>query len=225
MIDLFNVGLRTVMCLLFILFIVKPMLMALVRKDVNQVTIDEMALAASQAAFDAWNHPPIKHFYDNPDMALFMANHPDLVLPDLEEFKAKLLAEEQAKEAARIKREEEEAAIALAAAEEEQRRIEEERIAQETQAEKERMDAIAAAAHAVVMEANKPRAQPTDEDAGESLADMRKRMQAETKKAPVIPPELLSGNSYEDKVMVMRMIADHNKDRVARVLRNMIRGS
>ena len=218
MIDLFNVGLRTVMCLLFILFIVKPMLMALVRKDVNQVTIDEMALAASQAAFDAWNHPPIKHFYDNPDLALFMANHPDLVLPDLEEFKAKLLAEEQAKEAARIKREEEEAAIALAAAEEE-------RIAQETQAEKERMDAIAAAAHAVVMEANKPRAQPTEEDAGESLADMRKRMQAETKKAPVIPPELLSGNSYEDKVMVMRMIADHDKDRVARVLRNMIRGS
>jgi type IV secretory pathway VirB10-like protein len=184
-----------------------------------------MALAASQAAFDAWNHPPIKHFYDNPDLALFMANHPDLVLPDLEEFKAKLLAEEQAKEAARIKREEEEAAIALAAAEEEQRRIEEERIAQETQAEKERMDAIAAAAHAVVMEANKPRAQPTEEDAGESLADMRKRMQAETKKAPVIPPELLSGNSYEDKVMVMRMIADHDKDRVARVLRNMIRGS
>jgi hypothetical protein len=65
-----------------------------------------------------------------------------------------------------------------------------------------------------------------DEEAGESLEEMKKRIQAEQKKAkPKIPTELLTNaNSYEDKLVVVQMITDQDQNRVAMAIRNMIRG-
>jgi len=63
-----------------------------------------------------------------------------------------------------------------------------------------------------------------DDDEGETLEQMRERVKLENKqKKPTIPPELLqNANSYEDQLMVVRMIVDQEQSRVASVIRNMI---
>ena len=62
------------------------------------------------------------------------------------------------------------------------------------------------------------------DDAEETLEQMRDRIKLEQKqKKPTIPPELLqNANSYEDQLMVVRMIVDQEQSRVASVIRNMI---
>ena len=60
---------------------------------------------------------------------------------------------------------------------------------------------------------------------GESLHDLKERIQLEKKNAakPVIPAELLNGaKSYEDKVGVVRMVVQQDNTRVAGVIRGMI---
>ena len=63
-----------------------------------------------------------------------------------------------------------------------------------------------------------------DVDPDEQLQQMRDRIKQEQKKAkPTIPTELLNNaNSYEDKLMVVRMIVDQERDRVAATLKRMI---
>jgi hypothetical protein len=63
-----------------------------------------------------------------------------------------------------------------------------------------------------------------DDDGTETLEQMRERVKLENKqKKPTIPPELLqNANSYEDQLMVVRMIVDQEQSRVASVIRNMI---
>jgi hypothetical protein len=63
-----------------------------------------------------------------------------------------------------------------------------------------------------------------DVDPDEQLQQMRDRIKQEQKKAkPTIPAELLNNaNSYEDKLMVVRMIVDQERDRVAVTLKRMI---
>jgi hypothetical protein len=55
-----------------------------------------------------------------------------------------------------------------------------------------------------------------------SLEKMRQSMKKEKKK-PVIPAELLEGNSYEEKLMVVRYVAEQEKNRVAHAIRAMIK--
>ena len=64
----------------------------------------------------------------------------------------------------------------------------------------------------------------SEDEEEESLAQMRERVKLENKqKKPTIPPELLqNANSYEDQLMVVRMIVDQEQSRVASVIRNMI---
>jgi hypothetical protein len=50
---------------------------------------------------------------------------------------------------------------------------------------------------------------------------MRENMKKE-KKTPSIPAELLAGNSYEDKLMVVRFVAEQEQNRVANTIRSMI---
>ena len=60
---------------------------------------------------------------------------------------------------------------------------------------------------------------------GESLAEVKERLKREQQQAkkPVIPPELLQGaNSYEDKVGVVRMVGQADKERVASLVRSML---
>jgi hypothetical protein len=61
---------------------------------------------------------------------------------------------------------------------------------------------------------------PVEEDS--SLEKMRQSMKKEKKK-PVIPAELLAGNSYEDKLMVVRYITEQEQNRVANAIRSMIK--
>ena len=60
----------------------------------------------------------------------------------------------------------------------------------------------------------------TDDDS--SLEKMRQSMKKEKKK-PVIPAELLAGNSYEDKLMVVRYVTEQEQNRVANAIRSMIK--
>jgi hypothetical protein len=61
-----------------------------------------------------------------------------------------------------------------------------------------------------------------EEDEGDDdLKKMRENMKKEKKK-PAIPAELLAGNSYEDKLMVVRFVAEQEQNRVANTIRSMI---
>jgi hypothetical protein len=60
-----------------------------------------------------------------------------------------------------------------------------------------------------------------DDDGDDELKKMRESMKKEKKK-PAIPAELLAGNSYEDKLMVVRFVAEQEQNRVANTIRSMI---
>ena len=51
MIDFANIALRTLMCLAFLAFVVRPLLMSMVRKDPNTLELEEMAQLAVNSAF------------------------------------------------------------------------------------------------------------------------------------------------------------------------------
>ena len=60
-----------------------------------------------------------------------------------------------------------------------------------------------------------------DDEGDDELKKMRDNMKKEKKK-PSIPAELLAGNSYEDKLMVVRFVAEQEQNRVANTIRSMI---
>jgi hypothetical protein len=60
-----------------------------------------------------------------------------------------------------------------------------------------------------------------DDEEDESLKKMRENMKKEKKK-PTIPAELLAGNSYEDKLMIVRLVTEQEQFRVANAIRSMI---
>ena len=60
-----------------------------------------------------------------------------------------------------------------------------------------------------------------DDEGDDELKKMRESMKKEKKK-PTIPAELLAGNSYEDKLMVVRFVAEQEQNRVANTIRSMI---
>jgi len=61
-----------------------------------------------------------------------------------------------------------------------------------------------------------------EEEEDTSFEKMRQSMKKEKKK-PAIPAELLAGNSYEDKLMVVRFVAEQEQNRVANAIRSMIK--
>ena len=226
-----NVILRTLMCGLFIFWVVKPMLMALAHKELNMVEIDELADTVTQAAFNAWKKDGVIDPLSDPQLALYMAEHPELQLPNavtldeanaheqsLIEASQAAAAEEKAKAealqaelTAAAEAQAQEAAAALALTE----------VTVAAEAPSEAADVSTGDAVAVVGEAV-----GEEEDMGNSLDEMKKRMKAEQQKAkPKIPTELLTNaNSYEDKLVVVQMITDQDQNRVAMAIRNMIRG-
>jgi hypothetical protein len=60
-----------------------------------------------------------------------------------------------------------------------------------------------------------------DDGSDDSLTKMRESMKKEKKK-PTIPAELLAGNSYEDKLMIVRLVTEQEQNRVANAIRSMI---
>ena len=112
---------------------------------------------------------------------------------------AKALADELAAEEARIAEEEE--ALALAAAEEEE------------------AAALAEAAAELELAAGEVEMQE-----GETLDELKARMQAMKPKKPTFTADMLdTANSYDDKVALIRMLVSQESGRVALVLKNMVR--
>ncbi len=248
MVEWVNVLLRTLMCAFFIFWVIRPMLMNMVRKDLDLTEIEEVANTATQIAFEARQQDDTLSVYNDAMLAMHLLENPNMALPgdaSLEQAHAEEQALIEAQEAKRLA-DEQAAAAALAEAEaqaqaEAQAHAEAEAQAQaeaEAQAQAEAPGAAAEGvdptALAVVDGAAVDPATGTvalaadadDEDAGESLEEMKKRIQAEQKKAkPKIPTELLTNaNSYEDKLVVVQMITDQDQNRVAMAIRNMIRG-
>lgn len=208
MLDFINIALRTIMCLAFIAFVVRPMLMSMVRREPNTLELEEMAQLAVNSAF-------------REQFASFYAPRP---LPQLEAPKtaaqdASVQADTPApapkpvvlteEELQTIEAEKQHQAELLKGHEEEMARradvatLEAERLAKLAQ---EQVDADAE--------------DPEEEDS--SLEKMRQNMKKEKKK-PVIPAELLAGNSYEDKLMVVRYVTEQEQNRVANAIRSMIK--
>ena len=208
MLDFINIALRTIMCLAFIAFVVRPMLLSMVRREPNTLELEEMAQLAVNSAF-------------REQFASFYAPRP---LPQLEAPKAaaqdtSVQADTPApapkpvvlteQELQTIEAEKQHQAELLKGHEEEMARradvatLEAERLAKLAQ---EQVDADAE--------------DPEEEDS--SLEKMRQSMKKEKKK-PVIPAELLAGNSYEDKLMVVRYVTEQEQNRVANAIRSMIK--
>ena len=201
MLDFTNVALRTLMCLAFLIWVVRPKLMSMVRREPNYMELEEMAQLAVNSAYrqqfasfylprpvEKTLTPIVEEVHDE-------AQAP-VVLLTVEEQEA-LFLQEQAM-ALRYKGHEEELARRVLVAQ------------QET-------DRLALEAKALAdLEAG------VDDDEGDDeLKKMRDNMKKEKKK-PSIPAELLAGNSYEDKLMVVRFVAEQEQNRVANTIRSMI---
>ena len=217
MVDLLNVLLRAVMCIAFIMWVVRPMLMTFSRRELDHAEIEEAAQMAITSAFQAYSNNNT-NYYDDPQLAVFMAQNPDLHIPTDEEMA-------QRQKAALEQAQADEAAAQLAAANpvaepvitDSPTEVASAEVA--TDAQPVPADGLSSDATAVaVVEAS-----PEEEEA-ETLEQMRERVKLENKqKKPTIPPELLqNANSYEDQLMVVRMIVDQEQSRVASVIRNMI---
>lgn len=202
MLDFTNVALRTLMCLAFLIWVVRPMLMSMVRREPNYTELEEMAQLAVNSAY----RQQFASFY----------------LPRLPEKAPTPLVKEVFKEALAP-------AVLLTPAEQEERvkqehamanryKGHEEELARRSRVAQEEAELLARKAQALAdLEAG-----VKDEDGGDDeLKKMRESMKKEKKK-PAIPAELLAGNSYEDKLMVVRFVAEQEQNRVANTIRSMI---
>ena len=201
MLDFTNVALRTLMCLAFLAWVVRPMLMSLVRREPNYMELEEMAQLAVNSAY----RQQFASFY----------------LPRPTEKSPTLIAEEVHDETLAP-------AVVLTPAQQEEIYLHqqamalrykghEEELARRALVAQQEADRLALAAKALAdLEAG------VEEDEGDDeLKKMRENMKKEKKK-PAIPAELLAGNSYEDKLMVVRFVAEHEQNRVANTIRSMI---
>jgi hypothetical protein len=208
MIDWVNAILRAVMCFAFLMLIVRPMLVALSRKEVNQMEIEDAAQSSVNSAFAAWRNNHGLHYYDNPEYAEMMASNPNLELPDLSQPIAPALpAPEVAPQ--------EETPVAEVAENQEGEQI-----------EASDANASAEAANTEVASLDASASPEEEEDESSGMDNIKAQMAAEKKKKKQqsIPPELLNANSYEDKLMLVRMIVQQEQGRVSGVLKKMIQG-
>lgn len=210
MIDFANIAFRTVMSLAFLAFVVRPLLMSMVRKEPNTLELEEMAQLAVNSAFKTQFNSyyaarpkqlpsPEKVVIDVQATPVAPSDEAHTPLVPLTEEELAALAQFVAEEAERVRGHEDELARRAALAAEEAAR----------QAEEE--------AKSLALEST----DEEDENEDESLKKMRENMKKEKKK-PTIPAELLAGNSYEDKLMIVRLVTEQEQNRVANAIRSMI---
>ena len=208
MLDFINIALRTIMCLAFIAFVVRPMLLSMVRREPNTLELEEMAQLAVNSAFreqfaSFYAPRPLPQLEAPTTAAQDASVQADTPAPApkpvvLTEQELQTIEAEKQHQAELLKGHEEEMARRADVA-----TLEAERLAKLAQ---EQVDADAE--------------DPEEEDS--SLEKMRQSMKKEKKK-PVIPAELLAGNSYEDKLMVVRYVTEQEQNRVANAIRSMIK--
>ena len=201
MLDFTNGALRTLMCLAFLVWVVRPLLMSMVRREPNYMELEEMAQLAVNSAY----RQQFASFY----------------LPRPTEKSPTPIAQEVQDEAPAP-------AVVLTPAQQEEIYLHqqamalrykghEEELARRALVAQQEADRLALEAKALAdLEAG------VEEDEGDDeLKKMRENMKKEKKK-PAIPAELLAGNSYEDKLMVVRFVAEQEQNRVANTIRSMI---
>ncbi|MEI6384897.1 MAG: hypothetical protein WCO80_14730, partial [Betaproteobacteria bacterium] len=181
--------------LLFLFFVVRPMVRKLTKPEFDPVAI--AAAAAEAAAREAAAAERLKAERISEAVALVAA-----------QAAREKLEREEAAEAARL------------AAEAEAQRIADEAMAAARKLEEEARVAREAAEAAAALVG----AEEVVPQEGESLDDIKARMSVHKPKKPTIPTELLDGaNTYEDKVALIRMIFADNSGKVAAVMKNMIK--
>ena len=202
MLDFTNVALRTLMCLAFLVWVVRPLLMSMVRREPNYMELEEMAQLAVNSAY----RQQFASFY----------------LPRPTEKAPTPIAQEVQDEAPAP-------AVVLTPAQQEEIYLHqqamalrykghEEELARRALVAQQETDRLALEAKAL---ADLEAGIEDDDDGDDELKKMRENMKKEKKK-PVIPAELLAGNSYEDKLMVVRFVAEQEQNRVANTIRSMI---
>ena len=72
MVDLVNVLLRGLMCIAFIMWVVRPMLMTFSRRELDQAEIEETAQMAITSAFQAYTNNNTKYSSDPPHRGLIL---------------------------------------------------------------------------------------------------------------------------------------------------------
>ena len=202
MLDFTNVALRTLMCLAFLVWVVRPLLMSMVRREPNYMELEEMAQLAVNSAY----RQQFASFY----------------LPRPTEKSPTPIAQEVQDEAPAP-------AVVLTPAQQEEIYLHqqamalrykghEEELARRALVAQQETDRLALEAKAL---ADLEAGIEDDDDGDDELKKMRENMKKEKKK-PSIPTELLAGNSYEDKLMVVRFVAEQEQNRVANTIRSMI---
>ena len=202
MLDFTNVALRTLMCLAFLVWVVRPLLMSMVRREPNYMELEEMAQLAVNSAY----RQQFASFY----------------LPRPTEKSPTPIAQEVQDEAPAP-------AVVLTPAQQEEIYLHqqamalrykghEEELARRALVAQQETDRLALEAKAL---ADLEAGIEDDDDGDDELKKMRENMKKEKKK-PSIPAELLAGNSYEDKLMVVRFVAEQEQNRVANTIRSMI---
>ena len=201
MLDFTNVALRTLMCLAFLFWVVRPMLMSMVRREPNYMELEEMAQLAVNSA------------YRQQFASFYLPRIPEKSsLPMVEEVQAEVTAP-----VAVLTLEEQEALLLQEQAMALRYKGHEEELARRALLAQQEADRLALEAKVLAdLEAG-----VEDDEGDEELKKMRENMKKEKKK-PVIPAELLAGNSYEDKLMVVRFVAEQEQNRVANTIRSMI---
>ena len=221
MVDLVNIGLRTLMCLAFLIWVVRPMLLALVYREPRTQELEEVAETAVHNAFNAWRLQQGPKYYDNPEHALLALQQPELLnpppdAPAVSQANATLPVEESTSTAITVEAAAAEATTAEAGAP---------GAAPDEGAPAANPTTTAVALSDTGASESSVAALVAAEPEEETLEQMRDRIKREQKKSkPTIPPELLeNANSYEDKLMVVRMMVDQEHARVASVLKRMIK--
>lgn len=201
MLDFTNVALRTLMCLAFLAWVVRPMLMSMVRREPNYMELEEMAQLAVNSAY-------------RQQFASFYLPKPveKLPSPAVEEVRETPVAP-----VILLTPQEQEEMVKQQEAMTRRYQGHEEELARRAKLAQEEADRLAREAQALAdLEAGL-----NDDDGDDELTKMRENMKKEKKK-PSIPAELLAGNSYEDKLMVVRFVAEQEQNRVANTIRSMI---
>ena len=196
-----NSGVIAALFLMFVLFVVRPMIKKMMKPEIDPAAIAAAALAAASAE-----------------------------AATAEKIRTERIANAEADAAARLvadKAEREEAANkARIAAEEiarEAQMAEEAAAAESTQMAAEEAAREAERLAALEMQSEGGEAADVELEEGESLDDLKARMGKLKPKKQSIPSDLLNNaNSYDDKVALIRMIVSDNSGRVAGVMRGMI---
>ena len=217
MIDWINIALRTLMCLAFLVLVLRPMMLALVRREPDQESLEELAKSAVGSAFKAWSqNADAPAYYHNPELALLVLQKPELAqVPAPAAKDAKETAIEPALDGA-VPGDATSTASGDVQASAAANANGATSAPGATSASAKGGDSSQGAVSQAVAE--------EEVDPDQQLQQMRDRIKQEQKKAkPTIPAELLNNaNSYEDKLMVVRMIVDQERDRVAATLKRMV---